>query len=269
MRNEQGFMNVNGASLCYQVSGEGFPLVLIHAGIADQRMWDRQVEEFSKHFRVLRYDMRGFGQSKLPGGKFSNERDLAGLMDQLDIPKAHIAGISYGGLVAIEFALAFPERVSKMILGAPSVAGEEPSERLIEFWESEDAALESGDLEQATELNLRLWVDGPSRVPEQIDPWVRNLVKDMQLNIFKIPVPDDVDILPSGLPGIDRIPEISPETLILVGELDLDEKLEIAERLSEEMPSARRQIIPGTAHMLNMEKPEIFNELVLEFLHND
>ena len=111
---ETGYAPVNGANIYYETAGEGEALVLLHAGITGSRMWDAQFEAFSHHFRVMRYDLRGFGKSMVPSGKYTGYGDAAGLLDFLAIEKAHVVGISNGGRVALDFALAYPEKVSQL-----------------------------------------------------------------------------------------------------------------------------------------------------------
>jgi len=264
--NLSGIAKINGAQLYYEVRGKGFPLLLIHAGVADSRMWEAQFEAFSKEFQVIRFDLRGFGRSNMPSGSFSNHEDVRALLDFLEIEKAYLLGISFGGMIALDFTLAYPDYVKALALGAPSVSGASPSERIRQFWEAEDAALEKGDIEGATELNLKLWVDGPHRNPEQVSPGVRELVREMQLNIFKKEIPEDVEEIDLDPPAAGRLGEVAIPVQVLVGDLDLEEKLELADMLVSEIPDCRKVLIPGVAHMLNMEKPDEFNQSVLDFL---
>jgi pimeloyl-ACP methyl ester carboxylesterase len=262
---ETGMAAINGAELYYAVGGDGEPLLLLHAGVADSRMWQAQLDAFAARYRVIMMDMRGFGRSDGPAGKFSNVEDVRGLLDFLKVRQAHVLGISYGGLVAIDFSLAYPDRVKTLILGAPSVNGDQPSARIVQFWEAEEAAIERGELAEATELNLRLWVDGPQRRPEQVDPAVRALVGQMQLELFQKPVSTEMkEERPA--PAMDRLHDIKVPVLILVGDLDLEEKEVVADKLVAAIPSARKIIIPDAAHMLNMEQPALFNRAVLDFL---
>jgi pimeloyl-ACP methyl ester carboxylesterase len=123
----RGFAEVNGARLHYELQGDGFPVVLLHGGALDSRMWDGQVGPLSQHFTTLRYDQRGFGQTELPAGQPSApHEDLRALLDTLSMDRVHLVGHSLGGRVALAFALAFPERLSCLVLVAP----EDPSTRL-------------------------------------------------------------------------------------------------------------------------------------------
>ena len=263
-----GYAPVNGAQQYYETAGEGEPLILLHAGIADCRMWDGHFQRYSEHFRVIRYDLRGFGESKVPSGTYSGYGDLAGLLDYLEVESANILGISNGGRVAIDFAIAYPSRVNKLILSAPSIGGFPPSDIIRQFWQDEDEALERGDLEAATEVNLRLWVDGPKRSPNEVDADVRKKVYQMQMRAFQIDEPEDAEEEGLETEAIGRLNEITAKTLVLVGNLDLEEKIALAEQVAHEITDARLEIIPGAAHMLNMERPQQFDCAVLDFLLN-
>ena len=263
-----GKADINGAQLHYDVKGTGHPLLLVHAGVADSRMWEAQVDAFSKEYQVIRFDLRGFGRSNMPSGIFSNTEDTRALLDFLGIEKTYLLGISFGGLIALDFTLAHPGYVEALVLGAPSVSGTNPSERIRQFWDEEDAALEKDDLEGATELNLKLWVDGPHRESNQVSAEVRELVREMQLALFKKEIPDNVNEMDLEPPAIERLDEIQIPVQVMVGDLDLEEKLELVDRLTEEIPDCKKVLIPGVAHMLNMEKPDVFNRSVLDFLSN-
>jgi pimeloyl-ACP methyl ester carboxylesterase len=261
-----GTAEINNAQLYYEVKGEGHPLILLHAGVADSRMWDDQFDVFAEKYRVVRFDYRGFGRSSMPAGSFSNIEDVRALLDFLEIASSYIIGISFGGLIAIDFTVAYPERVDALILGAPSVSGDTPSDGVRQFWQEEDEMVDNGDLAGATELNLRLWVDGLHREAGEVDSAVRQMVYDMQMNIFQKDVPDDIEEIDPDSPAIDRLDELTMPVQVLVGSLDLEEKVVLADRLEKEIPNSEKVVIPGVAHMLNMEKPEVFNSAVMKFL---
>ena len=225
IHSETGFLPVQGAPLYYEVTGQGQPLLLIHAGVADSRMWDEQFEVFARQYRVVRYDLRGFGQSSFPAGAFANYADPAALLDFLNIKQAHVIGISFGGKIALDFTLAYPERVLSLVLVAPSVGGHKPAAEVLRFGEEEDALLERGDLAGATELNLRMWVDGPRRTAEQVDAAVRQKVREMQDHAFTVAIPDEVEELSLNPPAITRLAEVHVPTLLIVGDYDIPDKL--------------------------------------------
>jgi pimeloyl-ACP methyl ester carboxylesterase len=254
--------------LYHEVAGTGPAVVLVHEGIADSRMWDRQFARWPGSFRVVRYDIAGFGRSPLRGGPFSHSRDLLELLDQLAIEKAALVGGSLGGRIALDTALAAPERVVALVLVAPGLPGWEWSEHVREFGEAEEAALEAGDMDSAVELNLRLWVDGPRRGPDAVDPAVRAFVGRMQRLAFENleaayaqDPPPGPEERPDGVPADVRAP-----TLLVVGDEDVPDMLAISERLERELPDARRVVMQGVAHVPSLERPDEFERIVLGFL---
>ena len=263
---ETGFFGPEGAQIYYKVAGMGHPLLLIHAGIADSRMWDDQFALFAQQYRTIRYDLRGFGRTEVPAEQFSYSEDIVNLLHFLQVQKVYIAGISLGSKIALDFALSHPMMVDALVLGAPGVGGYPPSEDVLRFNEEEDAALERGDLTTATEINLRLWVDGPKRTSEQVNADVRERVRVMQHRAFTVPLPASVKEISLMPPAITRLAEIHIPTLIIVGDYDIPSKLIIAELLATEISDAKKVVIPGVAHMVNMEQPEVFNRIVLAFL---
>lgn len=264
---ETGFITINEAQVYYEITGEGQPLVLLHAGVADSHMWDEQFAVFAQQYRVVRYDLRGYGQSEVPAKAFRAHEELAQLLQQLKISSAHIVGISYGGKIALDFTLAHPEMVKKLVLVAPSISGSLPAPEVLKFYEDEEAALEAEDLDGATELNLRMWVDGPKRAPGEVKSAVRERVREMQRQAFDTIFPEggiELDLEP---PAVARLSEIKIPTLVIVGDYDIQPKLEQARWLATEITNAQHVVIAGVAHMVNMEKPAEFNVAVLDFLN--
>ena len=268
MQAQTGFAPINGAQIYYEVAGAGQPMILLHAGVADGRMWDDQFDEFAQRYRVVRFDWRGFGRSAMPSSPLGFHDDVAGLLEFLEMDSAIVVAISFGGMVALDFALAYPEKVAALVLGAPSIGGEMPTERIRQFWREENAAMERGDLDTAVELNLRLWVDGIHRQPDEVDTTVRTKVGQMQREIFQMDIPDEVEEVEIEPEAYGRLAEITAPTLVLVGDLDLPEKVEQSAWLADQLPNGQYGVIPDVAHMLNMERPAQFNQLVLDFLED-
>lgn len=263
-----GLAEINGARLYYEVIGAGHPLVLVHAGIADSRMWDEQLTDFGRHYRVIRYDMRGFGQSSLAVGKFAHRDDLFRLLEFLDVSSAFVLGISMGGQVAIELTLEHPRMVDALIRVNSGVGERPPSAAVRHAWAQVEEALDAGDIERAVEIELRLWVDGPHRTPDQVHPQVRERVRNMNTPLLAREaayqgVPDELDP-----PPIARLGEIGVPTLVVIGDRDVNDVQTMANVLVEGIGDARKVVIAGAAHMVNMEQPETFNRVVLAFLDN-
>src|SRR5713226_5498668 len=268
-----GFAEVNGTRLYYEMAGEGYPLVLMHGGIMDNTMWDDQFETFAQHYHVIRFDLRGYGQSDLPVGPkpYSMRGDLRALLTFLGIDRANILGISMAGSIAIDFTLDSPAMVNALILVAPGVNGYDSdsaqSEEEKAMFQEIEAAFESDDLERAVELETRAWVDGPNRTPEQVDPVVRKRAYNMNLQNNRRAVgiewPATQKLTP---PAFERLSEIRVPTLLIIGDGDVREQVTLVDVLETKITGARKAVIYGVAHLPNMERPAEFNQLVLDFL---
>jgi 3-oxoadipate enol-lactonase len=259
----------SASGLAYEIAGDGPAVVLVHAGVADRRMWDPQWAAFTARYRTLRYDARGYGESLPPSGPWSQHSDLLGLLDELGIRRAHVIGNSMGAGIAVEAALARPSAVASLVLAGPGGAlYDDVTEDLRAVWHDEVEALDRGDLDAAVEINLRAWVDGPSRAPDAVDPAVRALVGEMQRDAFELPEwdPDDAPESELDPPASGRFAEIACPTLIVVGEADRRPSIDAAERLAAEVPGAAIVRRPDVGHMLTLERPREFETLVLEFL---
>ena len=271
MSAESGFADVNGARLWYEVAGRGPAVVLVHAGIVDSGMWKGQFDRFAEQYRVVRYDARGYGRSNLPGGPYSHADDLRALFEYLDLGPAAIVGVSMGGAADLELALSAPELVTALVLVGSGLPGHEWSEEVRRLGETEDELLERGDVDGAVELNMRLWVDGPRRTPADVDPAVRSFAAEMQRRAIEIQLPVWQSDTPPERIGLDpsphlRLGEVRAPTLIVVGAEDVPDVHAIAEQLQTGIAGATTVVLEGTAHLPPLERPEEFNEAVLDFL---
>lgn len=262
-----GYADLNGAPLFYEVFGVGEPLVLIHAGIADSRMWQAQSAAFSTHRRVITLDLRGFGRSQIPTSSVRHHEDVHALLAHLGIERTDIVGISFGGRVAIDFALAYPQHVGRLVLGAPSIGGDPSSPEIDAFAEQEEALLDAGDLDAASDLNVRFWVDGPRRSVDHVPAAVRDLVRTMQRDAFGVPIPDGARFEGLKPPAADRLHELTMPVLVLVGDADHASVIERARRLAQTAPDGRLIVMPDAGHMLSLEHPKAFNDHVSAFLN--
>ena len=258
-----GFAEINGARVYYEVAGHGPAIVLLHAGIADSRMWDAQFQEFARHYQVIRYDARGYGRSEMPAGPFARHEDLYALLRFLGVERTTLVGLSMGGATAIDFTLTHPEMVSALLPVASGLGGYQWSDTIHRYNDEEAAALERGDMDAVFEINLRMWVDGPARTPQQVDAAVRRKVRQMLADAST-----STDGRPQQLdpPAITRLGEIRAPMLVIAGDADVPDILAIADLLAAGISGAGKAIIPGVAHMLTMERPAEFNRLVLDFV---
>ena len=233
-------------------------------------MWDPQWETYSRAHRVVRYDQRGFGRSPIGPGRFSHARDLVELIEQQALESVSLVGVSMGGRVALEVALARPELVEALVLVGAGLPGHEWSAEMKAADAAEKAALARGDLDAAVEVSLRTWVDGPRRRPEDVDPAVRARVAEMQRRAYELQLPVWETAEEEPLVGdlAERLGEVTAPTLVLVGEEDVPDMHQIADRLERELPNAQRASIADTAHVPSLERPREFDELVLPFLQS-
>ena len=207
----------------------GLPLVLLHAGIADRRMWDPTLPALTVDHDVVRLDLRGFGEStSAPNAHWSPRADVLATLDALGIDRAHLIGGSFGAGVAVEVALERPAAAASLVLAAPGGALiTERTADLLAFWEAEGKAAEAGDFDAAAEANVVAWVDGPHRGPDVVRAEVRDAVREMQRLVFEIGETwdwDAVEKLEDELnpPASERYAELAAPTLVVSGALDID-----------------------------------------------
>jgi pimeloyl-ACP methyl ester carboxylesterase len=256
----------------YELRGDGHPLVLIHSGVSDLRFWDDQMEAFAEQHRVIRYDVRGHGKTPCPPGDYSHHGDLKALLDHLGVGQTAVLGCSMGGGIAIDFALAYPGQVIALIPVASAVGGFDPEESDIAAKEERErlfsemgVAYDQGDFRSAAHLLARVWVDGPKRSPDQVDPEVRARAMEMMMGMFELPEDEGTE-QPLDPPAASRLAEIDAPTLVMVGDYDDERILMSANYLAEGITGARKVVLPGLAHYPNMERPAEFNRIVLDFL---
>lgn len=245
------------------------PVVLLHAGVADRRMWEPQWAALTAEHDVVRLDLRGFGESSdRPIGALSPVGDVLSTLSELGIERCHVVGASYGAGVAVEVALTEPALVASLLLVAPGGALiAEATDELRAFGAAERGALEANDLDAAVEANLVTWVDGPRRSPGAVDASVRALVGDMQRLAFELTADwDDVEEAELEPPALERLSDLAVPTLVLVGAEDVDAILATAALVSDGIPGARRVDWPDTAHLPSLERPAEFLALLRDWL---
>lgn len=265
------FADVNGVKMHYDVQGNGDPLLLIHAGIANLSMWDLQMPAFTKHFRVIRHDVRGFGETPDPAGNYTDHEDIHVLLQQLGVERVSIVGISNGGRIGIDVALAYPEMVNKLVVVAPGLGGysvkpEDENLKALGALEAKaDEAKKRGDFDTAAEITAQIWADGPGRSPEQVDPEFRKRALAVIRHTIAIPLGDGIGEIVRP-PAVGRLSEIKAPTLLIIGDEDVPFMFPVAEALGNGISDIKRVNMKDTAHLPPMEKPEQFNQIVLDFL---
>ncbi|HKJ26628.1 MAG TPA: alpha/beta hydrolase [Anaerolineales bacterium] len=265
------FLTINGAKVHTNDTGGGFPLVFVHAGIADSRMWDDQIKAFSQDYRVVTYDMRGYGQSPPAKEEFSHYEDLTALLDALHIERCVLVGCSKGGGVAMDAALAAPEKVAGLVISGGIAHGleleSEKEFKIPQYWEEAVAAFKADDLETAAEMEVRVWVDGFNQPVGRAAEAIREKVRMMDLIALQ-----NEKKAPEGLEKVmepkagTRLNEFNMPVLFLCGSLDDDEIQVAHQEMAAKMPKAELMILDGLAHMPNMEAPTTFNAILLDFV---
>lgn len=249
-------------------SGSGPAVLLVHAAIGDSRMWEPQWDALTSAHRVVRCDLRGFGRTGFPAGDFSHCDDVIELLDARRLDSVVVVGASLGGRVAIELALARPERVRGLVLVNSALAGYAWSDEVRAFGRAEDDALERGDLDAAVELNLSFFLDGPARNAANVPAATRSLVADMQRTAFEheLSRPADADERLAVDDHADRLGDIVAPAMIVVGESDVGDFHAIATTLASEIPGSQLCVIADAAHLPSLEDPASFNDELAEFL---
>ena len=257
----------DGAKLHFEIAGEGPAVTLIHPGLWDMRTWDREFSTFvDAGYRVLRYDVRGYGQSSRIelGATYSHVRDLEFLLETNQVVLTALVGCSMGGGIELDYALVHPEQVWALVPVATALGGFESTEEEEEWWAEREgpieAAIEAGDLDRAQELRLEIWA--PLGTDDERGARIRQIAFD---NIHEM-LMDESGEERLDPPAAHRLAEIDVPTLILEAEHDPADMKRLADFLVREIPGSRKVVVDGADHVVNLRQPERFEELVLPFL---
>ena len=260
----QGFIPVKDGKLYYEKSGTGQPIVFLHGTCVDHRMWQQQIDYFSKSYTCVNVDLRGFGMSSVPDTtSYSFHEDIKTLLDSLHIkePVVFIA-LSMGGKAAINFCLAYPEHTRSLIVADVTIDG-------YNFKDFNLARIARVAQEKGIDTANQFFFDETVFAPAKRDSTVFRRLRQMILSysgwqwIHRNPI--------HGLspPAIEQLGQIKVPVLIMTGEEDIPDFQQIADILHKNIKQSIKKEIPGAGHMSNMEKPDIFNHLVDEFLKSD
>jgi pimeloyl-ACP methyl ester carboxylesterase len=258
-------LTINGTPHAYDEAGQGSVVLLLHAGIVDRRMWDDVWPALAARHRVIRFDLRGYGETPLPDGPFVYGADAVELLRQLGVERAHVVGVSMGAGVGLDMALAHPELVDRLVLVGAGLGGWDYADDMDQFDADETAALERGDLDEASWVNVRFWVDGNGRPGGEAEASIRRRVFEMQKLAFEVDNPK----AEGGWLITDRhlkLGQVQAPTLVVVGTYDRPDMIAIARKIAAEIPGARLEVLEGVAHVPPMEAPAEFSRLVLGFL---
>ncbi|WP_320069498.1 alpha/beta hydrolase [Micromonospora sp. RTGN7] len=261
-------IEINGANLAYDDTGSGTPVVLLHAGIADRRMWREQIPALAAQHRVIAVDLRGYGDSELPAAPFAHHDDVIGLLDALAVPRGALVGCSFGGAVAIDTALTHPDRVSALALFGTAVGGNEWSEEANDLWDDLVGDTDPQDFAASAAGEVRFWVVGPGRRPEDVDPELIRFADEMDRRALAAErALSAVDVAELDPPAIERLGELRIPVLVTAGAADVPDIGRLADRIAAEVPGAvRLPDVPDAGHLLPLERPDAVNSALLDFL---
>jgi pimeloyl-ACP methyl ester carboxylesterase len=243
--------------LHHTVEGAGPTVVLLHAGVADSRMWAAQRPALATGHTVVTCDLRGYGETPLPPEPYADAHDVLLLLDHLGVDEFSLVGASYGGFVATQIAANVPDRVRRLVLLCSASDAVPPTDDVREFARREDELLESGDIAGATELNVRTWL-GPSA-----DAGAADRVRTMQQRAFEVQLAAG-DVESQALEADPA--QITARSLVVSGAYDLELFGLIARELAEGIPDARHVELPWAGHLPSLERPDEVTELLVDFL---
>jgi pimeloyl-ACP methyl ester carboxylesterase len=268
MQTTSGIVPVGTARIATEWTGDGQPIVFLHAAVADRRMWRHQLAALASHYHVIAYDRRGFGETSAVNEAYSQTADLFAVIDHLVEASKPVVlvGCSQGGSIAIDAALASPDRVAGLVLISPSVSGAPsatPHEAVRHLLDAIELAGKSGDLDQVNRLKAALWLDGPLSNQGRVQGSARELFLAM----------NGIALAASGIgrvlqpaPAWDRLDQIAAPVHILCGDLDVPHIQARCRQLALTLPDARLEILPGAAHLPSLEQPDLLTARLLDLL---
>jgi 3-oxoadipate enol-lactonase len=268
MPSETIWIDVPGGRIAAEDEGAGLPVVLVHSAIVNRRSWDALTPLLvAAGYRVIRYDMRGFGESTAEAVEFSPRDDLRAVMDARGVAKAVVAGNSWGGMNALDTVIESPDRFAALVWLGGGVGGYEggntPEEQ--EFLNAEGKAEEEGRADEAADLDVHIWVDGVGQGPTHVPAAIRDAVRAMDREIQE-PGREFGSNTRLEPRANERLGDLAVPVLAVVGALDTSGTRKAARRLADGAPNVRLEEWPDVAHMIAMEQPERLAALLVEFL---
>jgi 3-oxoadipate enol-lactonase len=276
MSKQTGYCPVHNGELYFEVEGEANApaVVFIHACICDYSMWDVQMAAFTKQHRVLRFDQRGHGASRTQDTEYSATQDLLDVMNHVGIDKAVLVGCSCGGQLALDMALAHPERVSAVVSVCGGMSGEDKVPGLMEAWMASDERKyfmsleelsEAKKFDELAERETHAWVNGIPQAKDRASTAVyQQVLKTVRANSER--KDGNAKAIPLDPPAALRLAEMAVPVLFVLGDLDVDTTHWMAEAIVAGVPGARKVVFEDAAHLPSMEQPNRFNKVVLDFL---
>ncbi|MER6914267.1 alpha/beta hydrolase [Streptomyces sp. NPDC000594] len=230
--------------------GDGTPLVLLHPGVGDSRIWDRVVERLTPDHRVIRYDVRGYGRSPAPTTSYTLLTDLVTVLDHFGLGRVPLVGCSMGGAASLALAVTAPERVGSLVLVTPGVGGypwpDEP-----EVDEEYEQLVDRVDVQGLTAFGLREWARSgqDTEAREQMRSAANAWITEAEYEGEDPPV-------------FDRLGEITVPAVVMIGEVDRPTMVECNERIAESVPGCRTVRMPGVDHLAPLRVPDLIAETI-------
>jgi pimeloyl-ACP methyl ester carboxylesterase len=252
--------------LPYDEAGTGEPVLLLHAGIADRTMWREHLEPLAEAgYRAIAPELPGFGEATVGPGLQAPWEDVLRTLKELEIDRAALVGNSFGAAVALRVAAVAPAAVSSLVLVSAPPLQSEPSPELKAAWAAEEVALERGDLDGAVDAVVRAWTQPGASAA------LRERVASMQRRTFELQRDvTDVEEAPDPLEQHpDALSRLSVSVLLAAGEHDLPDFKQATHELAATLPTAHTVVIAGAGHLAPLETPDVFRQLVLDFLASD
>jgi 3-oxoadipate enol-lactonase len=265
-----GFIPVANSKLYYEITGKGEPVLLLHGGLLDRRMWEQQVKALSTNYQVITCDQRGHGLTVDGDSNYLMHEAVRILLDSLHISNVTIGGLSMGAMVATDFAINYPDYTKKLILVTPGLNGNPDDSTMDSVMLNRFASLRNAieaqhDSAMGSEIFIRSWFDGPQRKSSETDTIQRKKALEMCYHtitahrlLYGVRFAD--------IPSIKNLSTIKMPVLVINTDKDNPKITRNVDTFLKAMPQARHVLIKNTAHMPNMEKPEEFNKAVLDFL---
>jgi pimeloyl-ACP methyl ester carboxylesterase len=249
---------VNGARLWYDEAGSGPAVLLLHGGLGDSGLWEPVAPLLAERYRTIRTDLRFFGRSTGPAAPWSWQDDAVAVLDGLGIEQAAIVGLSLGGKLALDIALAYPDRLWAVVGVAPGLGGQSAGAYTEEQEERYAAAEAAGDVAAAMEIDLEVWA------PLGADDQFRQLWHETpDANGGLLPGLEPLQ--PKGAPAKERLGELAVPTLIITASQDPAGMREIGPLVAAEAPNARHVELDSD-HYVTLREPELVARTILDFL---
>ena len=266
--NTSGYAEINGARMYYEVAGDGMPVVFVHAGVADRRMWDDQFPVFAERYRAIRFDMRGFGNTEPVAAEYATHDDLHALLQVLGVERAYLIGCSMGGGTCMDFALEHPDMAAALVMVGSGPVGLDLDVPMPAKFAEIEAAAKNGEWEKFLELQTQVWFDGEGRAPSDVNQAARAKMAAMNRNALALSRHAQGQYKAMQPTAAERLEELRLPVLVVYGDRDIPYIQAAAKVMGEHIAGAKVVLMPNTAHLPNMERPDEFNQIVLNFFHD-